>query len=156
MSNFSSFYTDVIATDPRFATVKRVADVALLEPVFRAAVAQIVADAAARSVALMVFETYRSKQRQLQLFAEGASKLQTVGVHHFGLAADLVRIVDGEPSWKGDFDIVGELAHEHGLVWGGDWHTFHDPYHVQRCSLHDQPRLFHGDWYPAEDYVAAP
>ena len=106
----------------------------------------------------MVFETYRSQARQTQLFNQRASKLRTVGVHHFGLACDIVKVVDGEPSWKGSFSIVGELAHEHGLIWGGDWgspqirHSFIDAVHVQRCSIGKQAALFRGEWYPGEDY----
>jgi len=83
--------------------------------------------------------TYRSQARQQELFNQGASKLRVVGVHHFGLAVDLVKVVGGEPSWKGDFSFLGRLAHEHGLIWGGDWgdpavpHTFIDAVHVQRA-----------------------
>ena len=42
-------------------------------------------------------------------------------VHHYGLAADVVKMVDGEPSWKGSFDVLGPLARKNGLIWGGDW-----------------------------------
>jgi hypothetical protein len=158
----SNFFQDIIKKDPRFMSSKRVADLAMLEPIFRGHVQRIVADAAEHGVKLMAFETYRSRERQLQLFNEGASKLRDVGVHHYGLACDLVRVVDGEPSWKGDFSIVGQLAKAHGLIWGGDWgtpeqrHTFVDPYHVQRCALRDQARLFREEFYPSDDYVAFP
>jgi hypothetical protein len=79
-------------------------------------------------------------------------------VHHYGLAADLAKNINGEPSWKGDFSFLRPLALKLGLVWGGDWaepnqpHTFHDSDHVQRCSLADQPRLFSGVWFPDQDY----
>jgi len=54
--------------------------------------------------------------------------------------------------------LLGELAHEHGLIWGGDWgnpsakHTFIDPVHVQRCTVARQAGLFRGEWYPEEGY----
>lgn len=153
-----SFYTDVIAKHPKFRSTKPVADLALLEPVTRARVQAIVAAAAARGVRLAVFETYRSRERQQLLFEQGVTKLRAVGVHHYGLAADLVRVVAGAPSWKGDFTIVGELAREHGLVWGGDWGNpgrkpgFPDPYHVQRCTVARQATLFDGSWYPGDAY----
>jgi len=38
-----------------------------------------------------------------KLFAQGATKIKTVGVHHYGLACDLVKDIGGEPSWQGDF-----------------------------------------------------
>jgi hypothetical protein len=85
-----NFYTDVIARDHRFHTTKPIGDLALLEPVTRAKVQQIIADAAAKGIKLMVYETYRSQERQQLLFDQKASQLKTVGVHHYGLACDLV------------------------------------------------------------------
>ena len=154
----SDFYTDVIKKDPRFKTTKIVSDVKLLEPVTRQLVQSIIDDAKAHGLELMVFETYRSQARQTQLFNQGATKLKTVGVHHYGLACDLVKSVGGKPSWKGDFSLLGELAHAYGLIWGGDWgtpnvhHTFIDEVHVQRCSIKRQGSLFRGEWYPDASY----
>jgi hypothetical protein len=130
----------------------------LLEPMTRQKVEAIIADARANGVELMAFETFRSQARQTELFNQGATKLRNVGVHHYGLACDIVKVVAGEPSWKGSFTLVGQLAHEHGLIWGGDWgapnihHSFVDLVHVQRCSIAKQAGLFRGEWYPEEDY----
>ena len=157
-SKVGNFYTDVICQDPRFDTTKRVADLALLEPVTRAAVLGIIADAKADGINLMVFETYRSQARQEQLYEQGVTQLQKVGCHGFGVACDIVKLVNGEPSWDGDFDFLGEYAKKHGLVWGGDWgtpdqpHSFRDVDHVQRCAVSDQRALFNGDWYPDDKY----
>jgi hypothetical protein len=49
---------------------------------------------------VMIYETYRSRERQLALFNSGASKLRTIGVHHYGLACDIVRSVGDEPVGK--------------------------------------------------------
>jgi len=153
-----NFYTDVIQKDSRFESATRVADLNLLEPVTRRLVEQIVDSAAKMGIALMVYETYRSQARQQELFNNGATKLRTVGVHHYGLACDIVRSVGGEPSWKGDFAFLGELAHASGLIWGGNWgnpnikHSFVDAVHVQRCTVARQPALFAGKWYPDETY----
>ena len=149
-----NFYTTVIQKDPRFQSKNIVNDPALLEPVTRRLVEQIVADAAAVGIKLMVFETYRSQQRQEELFAQRASRLKTVGVHHYGLACDLVKDINGEPSWKGDFKFLGKLAKKNRLIWGGDWgtpnkkHKFKDMVHVQRCTVARQNSLFAGTWYP--------
>jgi D-alanyl-D-alanine carboxypeptidase len=153
-----SFYTDVIQSNPLFGSPNRVADLDLLEPVTRDAVQQIVADAAKQGIKLMVFETYRSQQRQTELFNQGATKLRTVGVHHFGLACDLVKDINGQPSWKGNFDFLKDLAENNGLIWGGDWgndtvvHSFVDSDHVQRINVSDQAKLFNLSWYPDDDY----
>jgi hypothetical protein len=106
----------------------------------------------------MIFETYRSQQRQTELFNQGASKLRTVGVHHFGLACDFVKDINGEPSWKGDFGFLKKLAEDNGLIWGGDWgndtivHSFVDSDHVQRVNVADQTKLFDLAWYPDMNY----
>ena len=153
-----SFYNDVIMIDERAHSTKVVDDLDLLEPVMRQIVASIIMDAKKKGVEYMVFETFRSKERQLQLYKQGASKLKNVGVHHYGLACDIVRSIDGQPSWKGDFSLLGKLAHAYGLIWGGDWgdpekkHPFLDVYHVQRCTIQRQPMLFKGTWYPDADY----
>lgn len=153
-----NFFTDVIQKDPRFRSTKRVSDPALLEPNMRAAVQAVIADADAHGIKLMVYETYRSQERQLQLFNQHASQLKNVGVHHYGLACDIVKDINGEPSWKGSFSFLQALAKAHGLIWGGDWgtpnvhHSFQDTDHVQRCSVADQAKLFRGEWYPGADY----
>jgi D-alanyl-D-alanine carboxypeptidase len=153
-----NFFTDVIEKDARFHSVNRIADPALLEPVTRAAVQAVIADASTRGIKLMIFETFRSQERQQVLFEQGATQLRTVGVHNYGLACDLVKDINGDPSWKGDFSFLGVIGPVHGLVWGGDWgrpdlpHSFRDNDHVQRCSLAMQPQLFRGEFYPDPNY----
>ncbi|KWT86783.1 M15 family metallopeptidase [Candidatus Magnetominusculus xianensis] len=154
----ANFYTDVIVKDSRFESVNRVGDLNLLEPITRGKVQAIISDAKAHGVDLMVFETYRSQARQDELFKQGATKLRIVGVHHYGLACDIVKSIGGDPSWKGGFSLLGRLAHQHGLIWGGDWgnptihHNFIDAVHVQRCSIIRQASLFRGEWYPDNAY----
>jgi D-alanyl-D-alanine carboxypeptidase len=153
-----SFYTDVVKASPKFLSTDRVSDLALLEPVTRAAVQQICAAARDQGITLMVFETYRSQERQQLLFEQKATKLRVVGVHHFGLACDLVKDVAGQPSWKGDFGFLKGLAEDNGLIWGGDWgngdvvHSFVDADHVQRINVGDQSKLFNLSWYPDAAY----
>jgi hypothetical protein len=153
-----NFFTDVISYDARFDSVTRVGDTSLLEPATRQLVEGIVSAAGHMGIELMIYETYRSRDRQQELFNQGATKLQTVGVHHYGLACDIVRVVGGEPCWKGDFSFLGQLAHSSGLIWGGDWgaphikHNFVDSVHVQRCTVARQGDLFAGVWYPDETY----
>jgi len=153
-----NFYTDVISKDARFDSLTRIGDPSLLESVMRQLVERIVASAHQMGIEVMVYETYRSQSRQQALFDNGATKLRTVGAHHYGLGSDIVRVVDGEPSWKGDFSFLGQLAHSCGLIWGGDWgaphikHSFVDSVHVQRCTVARQGDLFSGAWYPNDNY----
>src|SRR5262249_45296717 len=69
-----SFYTDTIKPHSKFASNERVADLDLLEPVTRAAVQKIIDGASSKGIALMVFETYRSQQRQDLLFQQKATQ----------------------------------------------------------------------------------
>lgn len=153
-----NFYTDVISKDARIDSAARIGDPALLEPITRQLVEGLVASAHQMGIEVMIYETYRSQARQQALFNNGATKLRTVGVHHYGLACDVVRVVRGEPSWKGDFAFLGQLAHASGLIWGGDWgdpnikHSFVDSVHVQRCTVARQGDLFAGNWYPDDRY----
>ena len=153
-----NFYTDIISQHARFDSVSRVADLSLLEPITRQLVQSIIPAAQQMGIDLMVYETYRSQARQQELFDNGATKLRKVAVHHYGLACDIVRVVGGEPSWKGDFSFLGQLAHSAGLIWGGDWgapqikHSFVDSVHVQRCTVARQGDLFSGSWYPDDAY----
>jgi hypothetical protein len=153
-----NFFNDVISKDSRFNTANRVDDPLLLEPMTRQLVQQIIDAAGKMGIAVMIFETYRSQARQQQLFNNGATKLRSVGVHQYGLACDVVRVVGGEPSWKGDFSFLGQLAHSSGLIWGGDWgdpsiqHSFIDSVHVQRCKVARQGELFAGNFYPDDEY----
>ncbi len=152
------FYSAVICKDPRFGDAARNCDLALLEPITRSLVQQMIAAAKQMGIEVMVYEAYRSQQRQQALFDQGASKLPRVGVHHFGLACDIVRTVGGEPCWKGDFTFLGQLARSSALIWGGDWgnpeikHSFVDLVHVQRCTVARQADLFAGRWYPDSSY----
>jgi hypothetical protein len=154
----ATFHANVISKDARFASLTRVADPFLLEPTTRRLVERLISSAKRMGIEVMIYETYRSQDRQQQLFNSGASKLRTVGVHHYGLACDIVRSVGGEPSWKGDFSFLGQLAQSCGLIWGGDWgaphikHSFIDSVHVQRCTVSRQGDLFAGLWYPDDAY----
>jgi hypothetical protein len=153
-----NFFTDVISNDSRFNSTARIDDLALLEPVTRELVQRIVSGAKSLGIDVKIYETYRSEARQRELFLQHATQLQRVGVHHYGLACDIVKVVNGEPSWKGDFSFLGQLARSAGLIWGGDWgdpamkHTFIDAVHVQRCTIARQTLLFSGTWYPDVNY----
>ena len=84
-----------------------------------------------------VLEGARSKERQRQLVASGAS--QTMNSRHLtGDAVDLAPYVGGQVSW--DWPLYYELekyikraADIEGVVveWGGDWKSFKDGPHWQ-------------------------
>lgn len=154
-----NFYKNVTMTNLAFKSKERVSSLDLLEPEFRRRMQNIINDA--RLIyghELKIIETYRSRERQLDLYNQKKTKLKNVGVHHYSLAADVVKIVRGKASWEGDWTFLGKLAEKHKVIWGGDWGfpnrktTFYDAVHLQMVSVKDQAKLFRGSWYPSPDY----
>lgn len=129
----------------------------LLHPDFRRKVAAILHDLAQHGVKAIAYETYRSQELQEQYYRQGVTELKRVGVHHYGLAADIVPLDwAGNPTWDNAaaFRLLARLAKLHGLISGSDWghperkHRFVDAPHVQMVSIEQQPALFSGAWYP--------
>lgn len=155
-----NFYETFLKTSPMFRSTAIVSSLDYLEPHTREAIQNLLEDAASQGHPLLVFETYRSQERQEQLFAQGATQLKTVGCHHYGIAADVVKNVGGQPSWKGDFTFMLPLARKHGLISGIDWGNPHykdhpgyvDADHLQRIAIRDQNQLFAGTFYPDDIY----
>lgn len=149
-----TWYTDTIQKDLRFNSALACRDTALLFPTFLARVEEALSKLAELGQSFEIVETYRSQERQEELFREGATELRQVGVHHFGLACDCVRLIGGAANWQpGVYVEYGQQMQAAGLVWGGSWATLKDLVHVQMISVEDQSKLFSGSWYPDESYT---
>jgi hypothetical protein len=133
----------------------------MLEPGFRNQVVAFMAASKAAGTELIVTETYRSSERQQQLFDQKLTQLRTVGVHHYGLACDFAKLIDGKASWDGDWTFCVGLATQVStadriVISGADWgepnqpHSFRDWDHIQGCSIAEQTGLFAGTWYPGD------
>ena len=157
-----SFYTDVLMKDPRFNSPHTdivVCDLNLLEPGTRAAVVEMTEMAKAAGHELKVCETYRSQARQHALFVKGATQLSHVGMHGYGVAADLQLFVNGKYDPNGShYAFMHAMSVRCKLVSGQGWgtakapHTFTDWDHVQRVPVFRQDQIFAGTWYPPVDY----
>lgn len=85
----------------------RNADLSLLHPVFRAAVADVQTRLNAEGIPFRVFEAYRYPERQADLFAQGRTKPGPVvtkarpwtSYHQYGLGVDFVLFENGKWSW---------------------------------------------------------
>lgn len=85
----------------------RSADPALLHPVFRKAVQQVLASLAQQQIPFALFEGFRYPERQADLYAQGRSAPGRIvtyaspwrSYHQFGLGVDLVLQIDGQWSW---------------------------------------------------------
>ena len=108
-----------------------------LEGVNEALVSVVRRAARNTTVDFIVTEGLRTKERQAQLVAKGASRTMN-SKHLTGRAVDLAAMIDGEVRW--DWPLYHKLAKamkdaaaECGvkIVWGGDWRTFKDGPHFE-------------------------
>jgi len=85
----------------------------------------------------MVTEGLRTRERQKQLVAAGASRTMN-SRHIIGQAIDFAAIVDGDVRW--DWPLYAKIAPAfkqaakelgHRITWGGDWPRFRDGPHIQ-------------------------
>jgi hypothetical protein len=104
---------------------------------------------------VLIFGTYRPAPDQAVEFLEGRSRARPWdGAHQYGLAADIVPLLDGKAIWKTPLSetdavplsrtgflrwrwIVGK-AKAHGLDWPGWrslWMRDRDPYHFQHPAF---------------------
>ena len=105
-----NFYLSTIQNSPKVHSIKVVSDLALLEPVTRAAVQAILVEGKKAGHNLMVFETYRSRELQQVYFRRGVTRLKNVGVHHYGCAADIVKVINGNQIYpRGKYQWSGAI-----------------------------------------------
>jgi len=74
---------------------------------------------------VFIVETFRSNALQLRYYLNGASKVKTAGMHHFGIAVDCAFKVNGKFTYKGDIIGLREYMTEQGLTKLGMWDALH-------------------------------
>lgn len=128
-------WLDTIRKSPQLNSLDIVSDTGLLYPPFCVKIQSLVVTARAASLNVIVFETYRSEPRQLLLFKQGRTKIKTNGMHHYGVAADLVFLLNGQPAWPSAGDPrwkeLADIGRKLGLYWGGDFKGLVDCPHWQ-------------------------
>jgi len=94
----------------------------------------------ARGVTIQVTNTLRDAEYQAYLYSLGRTRegsivtnMKLIGPHGFGLAYDIVSVVDGKAQWNNNtlWQIAGEEGKKLGLVWGGDWKSIVDKPHFE-------------------------
>ena len=99
-----------------------------LRPEFRALVDPWLADCKAAGLDVLVTCTLRSLSEQAALYMQGRSAPGHIvtnakpgqSAHNYGLALDIVPIVNGKPDWSGQGDAWREIAN-FGLARGLEW-----------------------------------
>jgi peptidoglycan LD-endopeptidase CwlK len=85
----------------------------------------------AAGVDVLVTCTLRSSEEQAQLYAQGRTSPGHIvtdapagrSAHNYGLALDVVPMINGKPDWNGKDPVwqqLGELGHAAGLEWAGE------------------------------------
>jgi D-alanyl-D-alanine dipeptidase/energy-coupling factor transporter ATP-binding protein EcfA2 len=109
-----------------------------LRPEARALAVQLIDKAKEKGITLRLFGGYRSIEVQNALYAQGRTtpgRMVTGArftTHNTGLAFDVAVVRDGKIVFTGpEFDVVGQIGEELGLVWGGNWPGLKDKPHFQ-------------------------
>lgn len=99
----------------------------LLYPPFARRVDEAIESCRKAGVHVMIFEGWRSPQRQASLYAQGRTAPGKVitkadawqSIHQLGLAVDIVFDKNGQPSWDGDYAKVAPHFQVFNLEWLG-------------------------------------
>jgi hypothetical protein len=128
-----------------------IADLESLHPYFRDKVAELIRVCKASGIALVVVETYRTPAKQAEYYSMGKKYTRTPGGksrHQYGLAVDLVPVVDSAAVWNNDrlWRKIGVAGERLGLRWGGRWRTPYDPAHFEWSDGSSIYQLAKGHW----------
>lgn len=93
-----------------------------------------------RGITIQVTNTLRDAEYQAYLYTQGrtnpgsiVTNMKEIGPHGFGLAYDVVPVVNGQAVWNNNklWAIIGEEGKKLGLTWGGDWKSLVDKPHFE-------------------------
>jgi len=124
------------------ASIERIA---LLHPKLRNSALEAYQEAVRitpKGVHPVLTQTLRTFQESDKLYQQGRTTPGSIvtnspggsSLHNYGLAIDLVLVIDGKESWVVD-DNWMKMIHcftSRGWEWGGDWHSIKDYPHVQK------------------------
>lgn len=124
-----------------------------LHPYFRDKVIELIERARSKGIELAVVETYRTRAKQLEYKSMGKKYTRTgagASKHQYGLAVDLVPVVNGEPQWhnRALWYKVGVMGEKLGLRWGGRWRRPYDPGHFEWTGGLSTEELARGKFPP--------
>jgi len=111
-----------------------------LHPTVAAKATELINIAQTKGIEILVTSTMRTFEEQAELYAIGRTKPGNKVTnaqpgqswHNFGLAFDVVPIVNGKAIWNSPFwEEIGEMGKQLELVWGGDFKSFKDKPHFE-------------------------
>jgi hypothetical protein len=137
-----------------------ITDLTALHPYFRDKILQLIGVCEQKGITLSVVETFRTKAKQAEYFGMGRKYTRSPGgrsKHQYGLACDVVPIVNGLPQWdnKALWRTIGMEGEKLGLRWGGRWRRPYDPAHFEWTNGVSTTQLASG-YFPAPKNVLYP
>jgi len=107
-----------------------------LHPYFRDKIIELIQICKAKGIELAVVETFRTRSKQNEYKTMGRKYTRSGGgssKHQYGLAVDLVPIVDSAAVWDNVvmWRKIGLAGEKLGLRWGGRWKKPYDPGHFE-------------------------
>jgi peptidoglycan L-alanyl-D-glutamate endopeptidase CwlK len=113
-----------------------ICDLSALHPYFRDKIIELIANCREKGIELAVVETYRTVAKQNEYKQLGKIYTRSSGGrsrHQYGLAVDVVPVIDAVPSWHNEvvWKKVGVIGEKLGLRWGGRWRHPYDPGHFE-------------------------
>jgi peptidoglycan L-alanyl-D-glutamate endopeptidase CwlK len=90
-------------------------------------------------IKLRVTQSLRTYAEQDDLYAQGRTKPGRIVTnakggfswHNFGLALDVVEILDGQANWQTDWEEIARVGIGLGFSWGGNFKSFKDKPHFE-------------------------
>jgi hypothetical protein len=139
MKEIASFFQKVLFKSKKFNSSTPVSDQDLLYPPFLAKLQACIKQYQQTypNQDITFTETYRSNTLQMIHYNNGASKIKKNGMHHYGIAADSIFIINAKKSYKGDVMLVRKIYQANGLTILGMW----DALHVQYIPVGEQQGL---------------
>jgi len=107
-----------------------------LHPYFRDQIVELIRQCKAKGIELAIVEAYRTPSKQNEYRGMGKKYTRSSGgysKHQYGLAVDLVPIVDSVAVWDNLalWKKIGTTGEKLGLRWGGRWRHPYDPGHFE-------------------------
>jgi hypothetical protein len=116
-----------------------ITDLNALHPYFRDKINELIVKCKAQGIELAVVESYRTHAKQSEYKGMGkkyTSSKAGRSKHQYGLAVDIVPIVDSVAVWDNPslWRKIGLTGERLGLRWGGRWRKPYDPGHFEWTS----------------------
>lgn len=115
-------------------------DIKLLKPYVQYLCKKLIEECKKQGINILITSTVRDQEYQSSLYAQGRTRsgnivtnAKYIGAHGFGLAFDVVPLVNGKPVWNNTalWNKIGQIGMSIGLEWGGSWRTISDKPHFQ-------------------------